>query len=79
MNRDSYTSAWGGGGKKKQTEEGQFTPQQKQVQLNKRNNTGDRHYSAAKTWQMKYFEYALAGQPCFCHMNKYPTVFKNSI
>lgn len=25
---------------------------------------------------MKYFEYTLAGQPCFCHMNKYPTVFK---
>lgn len=35
--------------------------------------------SAAGIWQMEYFEYTLAGQPCFCHMNKYPPMFTNSI
>lgn len=73
MNRDSYTSAWG-----KKAEEGKFRQQWKQIHLTTE-ITLEIVTSAARIWQMKYLEYTLAGQPCFCHMNKYPTVFKNSI
>lgn len=75
MNKEkSYTSSWG----QKKGEEGKFRLQWKQTPLTKEIIL-EIVTSAAGIWQMEYFEYTLAGQPCFCHMNKYPPMFTNSI
>lgn len=73
MNEENYTSSCGGKKEKRENSDcSGKTPLTKEIIL-------EIVTSAARIWQIKYFEYALAGQPCFCCMNKYPTVLKNRI
>lgn len=73
MNKESYASSWGE--KKERREHSDCsgkTPLTKEIIL-------EIVPSAARIWQIQYFEYTFAGQPCFCRVNKQPTMFKNRI